>query len=293
MKKEEAVRNGAIRNSDLNRPVVKVGYIGMYIVMIAICVIMFFPILWVFMSSFKSYEEFMQIPPTIIPRSFQLSNVVEAWQELKFYKSFLNSVILTSGTVIIGLFFQGLTGYTLSKIMPKGSKKVSKILFMTMLFPMTTSLVPAYQLWVNFPILGNLTNTFLPFWIGAMGGAYNIILFKNFFDSIPAAYLESAKLDGCTSMGIYTRIIVPMSKPIFLTVGIFSFSGSWNDFLMPSLLLKNKNLITIGVQLYNSTRLPDNQRIIGVMFSIIVPIIIFCFAQKYVLNNDAMSGIKE
>lgn len=292
MKKKSFVRNGVIKESDLTRPSVKIAYICMYTVMIIICMLMLFPVLWVFMSGVKRYEEFMSIPPTIFPHSFDWRNITDMWKEMQFHKYFLNSIVLTSGSLIIGLFFKGLCAYVLSKIRPKGTKTVSTLLFLTMLLPLTTNLVPSYQLWINFPILGNLSNTYLPFWIGSMGGVYYIILFKKFFDSIPDAYMESAILDGCNKMGIYYRIIMPMSKPIFLTIGIFTFSDSWNDFLMPSLLIRDSKLATISIRLFGGNQLPDNQRIMAVLFSIILPIILFCIAQKYVLSNDAMSGLK-
>ncbi len=291
MKKES--RKGAIRESDLKKKSVLLFYYLMYLVMLIVCAIMLFPLLWVVLSSVKTYEEFIRIPPTIFPQTFDFQNIVDVWKRMKFYRYFLNSVVVTSGSVLSCLLFGGMLGYVLSKMKPKGSEVILKMLFFTMLIPGTTNLVPAYYTWVNFPIFGNLTNTYYPFWIGSAAGVYNIILFKNFFDTVPKSYIESATLDGCSRFGVFARIVVPISAPIFLTIGIFTFGGSWNDYLMPMLILKKDSLKTIGVALSGAKNMAGNKGILAVMYSIILPIIVFCVAQKYVLNNDAMTGIKE
>lgn len=290
--KKEITRNGVFRYTDMRRPIVRFAYAMMYVAMITICLIMLAPILWVFMSSIKSYEEFTRIPPTLLPHSFELKNIPIVWNEMKFYRYFINSVVVCAGCVLSTLLLSGMLGYVMSRIRPKGAKLVYTILFTTMLIPGTTNLIPLYMTYINFPILGNLSNTYLPMWIGAGASVYYTILFKQFFDAIPMAYIESAKIDGCGMVRTFLSIVLPLSKPIMLVIGVFTFNSAWNDFLMPYLLLKRPETHTIGVVLASADRLPGNQSIIASMFAMIVPISVFCFVQRYIIDNMTMSGIK-
>lgn len=290
--KKETTRTGVFRYTDLKRGPVKFAYCMMYVLMIAICIVMLAPIVWVFMSSIKSYEEFIQIPPTLIPHSFELKNIPIVWNEMKFYRYFINSLIVCGGCVLSTLMLSGMLGYVMSRIRPKGAKLVYTILFTTMLIPGTTNLIPLYMTYINFPLFGNLSNTYWPMWISAGASVYYTILFKQFFDAVPMAYIESAKIDGCGLFRTFLSIVLPLSKPIMLVIGVFTFNASWNDFLMPYLLLKKTERHTIGVALASAERLPGNQGIIAAMFAMVVPILVFCFMQRYIIDNMTMSGIK-
>lgn len=290
--KKETTRNGVFRYTDLKKGPVRFAYYTMYVVMSLICVIVLLPIVWVFLSSVKSYEEFIKVPPTLLPHTFELKNIPIVWNELKYYKYFLNSMIVCAGCVLSTLMLSGMLGYVMSRIRPKGTNLIYTLLFTTMLIPVTTNLIPLYMTYINFPIFGNLSNTYWPMWISAGANVYYTILFKQFFDAVPMAYIEAAKIDGCGLFRAFINIVLPLSKPIMLVIGVFTFNASWNDFLMPYLLLKNTERHTIGVALAQAEYLPGNQGIIAAMFAMVVPIVVFCFVQRYIIDNMTMSGIK-
>lgn len=114
-----------------------------------------------------------------------------------------------------------------------------------------------------------------------MSDIFNILLFKNFFDKIPNSYIESAKLDGCSNIGIFTKIIVPLSIPIISTVTVFVFNGSWNNFLMPFLLLKDKTLQPVAVRLYALiANWTQPEQMLAAFIVMIPAIIIFAFCSR-------------
>ena len=120
------------------------------------------------------------------------------------------------------------------------------------------------------------------------------MMFKTFFEQIPRDYVEAARLDGAGNLNIFARLILPLSKPIIAVIGINQFIGSWSNFLMPYLLLGNTGKETVMVRLYQQTGqggVVTNQ-LRAALFSMIVPIIMFCIFQKQIMNNNTASGVK-
>ena len=126
---------------------------------------------------------------------------------------------------MVKLLFCGLAGYVLSRLKPKGSSVVQTLVFWTILIPTSMGMVPLYMSLVNMKML----DSYIPFWLMAGANAFNTILFKSFFDGISKTYMEAARLDGAGELKIFSKIILPLSKPIFMTVAIFCFNESWGD----------------------------------------------------------------
>lgn len=265
---------------------------GILCVLACVCI---FPILWVFMSAFKDLQEFLSVPPTLIPHSFHPEKVLKVWKSLSFGKYYYNSLVLIVGNLVCCIFFNGVFGYVISRLKPKGYKLAFLLVFWTMLIPHSMNMVPLYMSFVKVPLIHiNITNTFLPMFIMAGANAYETLLFKNFFDGIPDSYIEAAKLDGCTNLGIFFRIIIPISKPILMVVSIFSVQGSWGAFFWPYLTIQEQSRQPVAVLLYTlgSGTLPQDQYVIVLMFAIIPVLIIFSIFSKYILGGSNMSGVK-
>jgi len=157
-------------------------------------------------------------------------------------------------------------------------------------------MVPLYMTFVDVPGLHiNLIGSYVPIWIMSGASAFNILLFRNFFNSIPMSYIEAARIDGCTDMGIFARIIIPLSKPIIMVVTIFSITGTWGNFMWPYLILGNTNLEPVAVMLYRlstSSSLLDNEYMLLMMISIIPMIIMYSIFSKHIMGGLNMSGLK-
>ncbi|WP_270170210.1 carbohydrate ABC transporter permease [Paenibacillus sp. SYP-B4298] len=281
-----------ISDLELRQRPVKLLYGMLFLLMIAVTLICLLPPIWIIISSFKDLKEFYQVPPTLIPRTFQLDKLARTWQEFSFMQYYMNTMLVTLGTLFFTVTFNGLAGYFFSKLKPKGSALLFVLVLWTILLPNTVGLVPLYSNLVDFPILHlNLTNTYWPLWFMAAANPVTILIFKNFFDAIPDSLLEAAHIDGSTKMGIFFRIIVPLSGPVIVTVIILAVNGVWNDFFWPFMLLKEQHMWTVIVAIYNlKTSLPQDIQFIGLTFAIVPPVLLFIVFQRYIMQGATLSG---
>ncbi|ADN02474.1 carbohydrate ABC transporter permease [Spirochaeta thermophila] len=280
---------GIIRDHDLRSPVVLMGYIGLILLCVFFVVVAFAPILWLFFASFKDIREFVR-EPTFLPRSFDFSRFVKTWNDLKFVRYYRNSLISVTGCVISAVFFNGLLAYALSKVRPRGSKLVFTLVLWSLLIPPTTSIVP---LFMNIVRLG-MVGTFFPIWFSFGANAFYVILFKNFFDTIPQSLVEASRLDGCNEFQIFRRVVLPLSRPIVMVVVIYAVNAAWSDFLLPYLVLTNSGLETVMVRLFQfrGSYTTEVDILRAIVFAVIPPVVLFVLFQKQITEMAAHSGIK-
>lgn len=281
-------KDGAIRPFDFRSFKTKMLYLVIGLVCIGIAVIMLFPVVWIFLGSFKEIKE-LNSSTNLWPEKIDIQVLVESWNKMKFMKYYVNSIIVVVGSVICSVFFNGLTAYGLAILKPKGYNIIYTLILLCLMIPSTGSMVALY---VNICRLG-MNNSFLPLWLGGGAGAFYVVLFVNFFKELPKDYLEAARLDGAGNLRLFLNIVLPLSKPIAMVVVIFSISAAWSDFLFPYLLLNNTGKETVMVKLYlmqglNSTTNVTMLR--AILFSIIPPTIFFLLFQKKITDGAAGAG---
>jgi multiple sugar transport system permease protein len=281
--------NGVIRQFDLKRRSTRAGY---YILILLVFIMVFIalaPIIWIFLSGFKTLDEFVN-ESTILPRVYDFSRYIETWRALKFGKYYLNSFYSVTGSLVCAVIGNGLLAYSISKVKPKGWKLIYGLIMWSLMIPNTIGIVP---LFVNINKIG-LEGTFLPLWLSMGANAFYVILYKNFFDSIPQSLVEAARIDGCSELGIFFRIVFPLSAPINTVVSIFAINAAWSDFLLPYLVLNNTGRETVMVRLFQFTTsiATDVDVIRAIVFSIIPPVILFGIFQKYIMEGVIQTGIK-
>lgn len=291
MVKHWETKTGILSNMDLKRTKAKVAYwclFGFCILLVLICLL---PPLYVMLSSLKSVQEFYSVPPTIIPQTFEPEKIISVWQQTNFGMGYVNSLIMIVGCVAATLLFNGLAGYTLAILKPKGYKVAFGVILGSMMMPTLINIVPVMVNLTNLKLLNN----FLPLWLSYGANAFQIMLFKSFFESLPYSLVEAARLDGCSSLGVFGRIILPMSKPIAMVVTVLTVNNAWSDFLMPYLVLRDQNMMTVMVKIYdmNHAHFPKDQQMIALLFAIVPPAIIFLFFSKYFTQGVAIGAVKE
>ncbi len=283
-------RTGVIREYDMHSPSVRVGY-GFILFLCGIMVIIaLFPLVWVILAGFKDLKEFVS-STRILPQSFDFGIFVNTWNQLGIAKNYLNSFISVVGSVVCALIFNGLLGYGLGILKPKGYGVVKRLVMLSLLMPTTISIVP---LFMNIQKLG-LGNSFIPLWLSYGANAMYVILFVQFFESLPSSIIEASRIDGCNQLQIFFRIVLPLSKPICSVVAIFAVNAAWSDFLLPYLVLRGGELQTVMVRLFVfSTEQTVNADAMmrSVVFSMIPPIILFFIFQKQLTENAVSVGIK-
>lgn len=292
----EEKRTGIINSIEMKKTKYKMVYWILFLIMLCISLICLLPPVWILLSSMKDIKEFYKIPPTILPETFQPGKLIETWNKLKFFRYYINTLELAAGCVVFSVVINGLAGYVLSRLKPKGSALFLSMMIWTMLMPASLSLVPLFKTMIKFPLLGiNLTNTYIPMWLISGASAYFVLIFKGFFDGIPASLLEAARLDGCGNLQIFRNVIIPLSKPIISVVAIFTVNGAWGDFLLPYLMIKDPEKYTVMVRIFTmrgAAGFALDIQMISLVFAIIPPVILFLFFQKNIMHGFTLSGIK-
>lgn len=293
-KKIEKKATGLITSIDYKRPSVKLSYWLLVLFLVLCSLVAVLPVLWAFFSGFKELGEYYSANPTFLPEKIDLSKLTKTASDLKLGRSFINSMILFAGCWVGEVIIGGIAGYTISRLKPKGGKLLFTLMLWTMMMPHTLTMVPMFMTWTDFPFLHiNFQNTWIPLWTGSMANIFNILLFKNFFDGIPNSYIEAAKLDGCSNIGIFARIIVPLSKPIISTITVFAFNSSWNNFMGPFLYLKDPTMAPVALRLYNITSSWTEPEQMLASFIVMIPsIIVYIICSKQIMNNNVSVGEK-
>jgi len=278
--------DGTIRYYDLHSLKTRILCVIIFIICILVIIVAIFPPVWVFLAGFKTIKEF-NTNPTILPSKFDFKVFAKTWNDLKFFKYYIHSLYVVVGAVICAVIFNGLLAYGLAILKPKGHKVVFALVMWSMLIPATTSMV---ALFVNINKVG-LSHSYVPLWLQIGANAFYVLMFKQFFESLPKELIEAAKLDGCSYLATFVRIILPLSKSIVTVIIIFVVNWAWSDFLLPYLVLNGSGKETVMVRLYmfqgGATTSVDILR--AVVYSIIPPIILFLIFQKQI-TEGALSG---
>lgn len=286
--------SGLITSLDMKQFSGKSTYAVFYILIIIISLICIIPFIWAFLSGLKTVEEFYAVPATIVPHEYHFENITELFTAYKIQNYIFNSIVLILGTLVVEIATSTIGGYVISRLKPKGVKTFYALILWTMMMPNTLSMVPLFMTFIDFPILHlNMMNTYWPMWIMAGANCFHIMMFKDFFDKIPASYIEAAKIDGAGRLKIFFKLILPLSKPILATVSVFVISACWNSFMWPLILLQDKSKYPVALALYKIKG--DLQAPKSLMFSfmMIVPMVIVYFiSQKYVVRNSVNEGEK-
>ncbi|OXS61883.1 hypothetical protein B1A99_04590 [Cohnella sp. CIP 111063] len=285
---------GIIGHLEYKTPGVRLLYGLLFLLMILLAVVCLFPSIWVMVSSLKDIKEFYRMPPTLFPETFDIGKLGEAWNELRFMRYYVNTVYMTAGSVLFCLLFNGLAGYFFSKLKPRGSAFLFTLIVWTLLLPNTVGMVPLFSNIVDFPLLHiNLTNTFWPMWLMAAVNPVVILIFKSFFDNIPQSLLEAAKIDGATKIGIFSKVVIPLSVPVLVTITILTVNAVWMDFFWPFMVLKDQAKWTVIVAIYNMrSQMPIDLQFITLTFAIVPPVVFFILFQKSIMKGYTFSGIK-
>ena len=295
MSKLNTKTTGILVASDFRKAKYRALYWVMFGFLLFLSIICIFPSIWIMLSAFKDTDEFLAVPPHLLPKTINLKKVTDAWNMLHFGEHFLSSVSVVLGSLLFCLFCNGVAGYVLSRIKPKGSGIIFKMIFWSMLMPTSGSMVILFAGFVDVPIFHfSLMNTHVPLWLMAGANAFYVLLFKSYFDSIDKAYIEAARIDGCTDFGIFFRIILPLSVPIMLTISIYTINSSWGQFLWPSLVIKDDKLKPIAqvVSGLGGGSVSMDKYMMAMLLTIIPPTIIFCFCSKRIMGGFNLGGIK-
>lgn len=260
--------------------------------MLVILLVIAFPFLWLIISSFKHEKDIISFPPRIFADSYTLDNYIKVWTTIPLLDYIKNTVIFAGGTVITSVFFDSLAGYAFARMRFKGKSVLFYFVLLTMMIPFQVFMIP---LFIEVNLLGML-DTYAGLIIPRMTTAFGIFMMRSFFITLPDSLEEAARIDGLSEFNIFLKIMLPLSKPTLLSLGIFTLMNSWNDLLYPLILTSSSKMRTLpaGLALFTGQNISFYGPVMaGTVISMLPLLVVYIFAQKYFVQGTAMSGMKE
>jgi ABC-type glycerol-3-phosphate transport system permease component len=242
-------------------------------------------------STFKPEMEISGLG--LLGSRFTWYSYAQVFEKIPIFRSFLNSVFVSISITASVLLFGSMSGYALSRLKFRGANLMAMIILFTMMIPFQLTLIPQYILMVKLHWTDSYTALIVP----GMVSGFGIILFRQFFQSIPQSLIDAARIDGLDDLQILFRIVWPLSRPILITVGIITFMNTWNDVLWPLIVIRDQMMMTLPqtVTIFAVSGMAEAQ--LGVKLAaatlMALPVIIaYAFFQRYFIESMATTGLK-
>ena len=253
-------------------------------------VVMLLPFFWMITTALKTNNGIYHLPPQIIPRTFDVSNFGAGIRAVNFVHLFINTAIIAALSTIGSVASSMWVGYGLARIRFPGRRVWFYVFVGSMMLPGIVSLIPLFRLYLNIGWYDTWLPLIVPAWFG---NPFFIFLARQYYFSIPRSLDEAAKLDGAGHFTILTRIMVPLTRPVWITMAIFAFQGAWNDYLQPLVYLSSQSKWTLSLGMasfsgvYNT---PWNEYMATDLIYMLPPLIIFFVAQRYFMEGLGSLG---
>lgn len=268
-----------------------VSRVAWYLLCALLAISMLVPLLWMIGIALKSNGAISQIPPQFFPREFHFENFIKGPEEINFYRLLLNTVIVTVVATLGSVLSSMVVGYGISRIDFPGRNLWLAIISGSIFIPGVVGLIPLQRLYINVGLIDTWWPLILPAFFGS---PIYIFLARQYYQSIPRYIDESAIIDGAGHWTIFTRIMVPLTKPVWMTVAIMSFQMVWNDYLNPLVYLQSANKFTLSLGmasfLSDSAGSQYNYYMATNLFYMVPPLLLFFFAQKYFMEGLGSLG---
>lgn len=284
--------DGLLNFSDYKRTKYKIIYGIMIFLLIIFALTAIIPVLWLFITSFKTVPEINSNQYHLFSEVFNIKKVLDVWNKVNFGRYYLNTLIIVIGAIICSVVFNGLLAYAIGVLKPIGYKIINGLILLGYMVPSALAIVPL----VNQITDIGLIDSYIPLWLMFGANAYYYLLLKDGFEKVPVALIEAARVDGMSDIGVFFKIILPLTKPMIGVVAIFTMTAAYSDFLLPYTILQDVKMQTVMVAIYNlssTTTLDASELLMLLVISIIPQIIIFVIFQKQIMNTSASSGMKE
>lgn len=263
-----------------------------YVVLILAATVCLLPISWIVFSAFKDKMEIF-IDPFGLPSSLKLDNLITAWTVGRFGRYFMNSIIMTIPTVFGVLALSALGGFATAKLRFPGREVIFSIFLVGLTLPFEAIMIPLYYTLRDLGILSTYWAVILP--SVALGLPFGIFFMRAFFRDLPDDLIDASLIDGCTELQLFTKIMLPLAKPGLVSLLVFQFMWSWNNFLLPLLFLQKEALrpVTLGLMFFQGKYTMDYSLIFsGITISIIPVILVYIIFQRQFITGLTSGTVK-
>ncbi|MCB0265543.1 MAG: carbohydrate ABC transporter permease [Calditrichaeota bacterium] len=266
--------------------------IVLHIVMTGFALVTLLPFFWMLSASLMQSGEASVFPPRFLPETITFNNYLQLYEKLNVTRFFLNSLILSVSVTVLSLFVNSMAGFAFAKYAFRGKKQIFAALISSMIIPGQVTMLPVFLLLNKM----GLINTYFGVIIPGLASIFGIFLIRQYLQSVPDSLIEAARIDGANDFLIYRKIILPLAKPVLVTLALFTFMGTWNDFLWPLIVMTKESMYTLPVALANllGEHVQDVEMMMaGSVITIIPVLIVFLVLQKYYLQGIMIGGVKE
>ncbi|MCL1863702.1 MAG: carbohydrate ABC transporter permease [Defluviitaleaceae bacterium] len=268
-----------------------------YSILLLVAAFMMFPVFWIFSNSLRTLPGISHFPPRLFPETPQFSNYVYVLRNSNFLLYFRNTMILIVANTVGTLISSSMVAYPLAQMEFRGRKFFFALILATMMVPAVTTIIPQFIIFRELGWLDSLWPMIVP---GFFAFPYNVFLFRQFFMTIPKSLGEAAKIDGCNQWQVFSIVVVPLAKPVFITIGVLSAIWWWNELFQPLIYVQANHLRPLttgalaGFRVHGSPHMVQwNLQMAMAMLMIIPPMILYLVASRYIVQGIKATGLKE
>jgi len=253
---------------------------------------MVFPFVWMVSTSLKPESEVFSWPPQLLPWPPEWSNYEKAWAIAPFGRYFVNTAVVAVTVTGVSLFLNSLAAYAFSRLHFPGRDALFLVLLGTMMIPFQVTMIPTFLILKQ---LGWL-DSYLGLTVPGFASAFGIFMLRQFMLSVPEELLDAARIDGCSELRVYHRIMLPLSRPALATLATFTFMGAWNDFILPLMVVKSGEMRTLTLAvaaLSSGLYVMSFPLMMAAATFVIMPVIVaFVLSQRFFTKSIVLGGFK-
>lgn len=250
------------------------------------------PLLWMFSASVMPTGEANQYPPRLFPSEITFANYRELFTRLHLGRAFGSSLLVATVVTLVSSLFNAMAGYAFAKLRFKGRDRLFRTLVLAMVIPTQVAVLPLFLLLRQMSLVGSYLGVMLP----TFASIFGIFLVRQYARSIPDDLLDAARLDGAKESEIFFRFVLPLCRPILVTLALFTFLGTWNDFLWPLVVLSDERKYTLPVALasLSGEHVQDTELMMAGSVVTVLPVLVLFFAlQRAYIEGITQGGVKE
>lgn len=266
--------------------------LGVHAVLVAGAVVTLAPLLWMVSASFMAPGEANASPPPLVPANATLDQYRELFVRLALGRSFVNSAVLAASAALLSVLVNAAAGYAFAKLRFPGRGRLFAGLLAAMVVPGQVAMLPVFLLLRSLGLVNSFAGVILP----ALASIFGIFLVKQFASSLPDELLDAARIDGAGELRIYWSIVLPLCRPILVTLGVLTFLGTWNDFMWPLIVLTDdtKWTLTVALASLSGEHVQDTELMMaGAVVTVLPALLLFLALQRSYIDGITAGSIKE
>jgi multiple sugar transport system permease protein len=262
-----------------------------HLLLAPLALIFIFPFVQMVLASFMTTREINAYPPALFPHHPSLEGYRKVLQQSDFGTWFLNSVIVTSVAVASQLLLCPIAGYAFARMRFIGTRLLQLLLLTTVFIPPQLLMIPVYKMYAALGIVGTIPSLFLPW----MASAISIFLMRQFFIRLPKEIEEAAMIDGCSRLGVFARVLLPLMRPALATIALLTVLNAWNDFLWPLISITDSSNYTLqlGLLTYQGQHHTEWAAVMATNVMVTLPLlVVFLLGQRHFVKSLTFSAVK-